>query len=240
MASRVQGVGELAALLDALREAAVGAHNLVELLRSHRVGPRQLARALPACLEGSTPEILSRLGDALVGVLGCPAPALNGLIDRAAVAHRRLAAGQSLRASQLGARSRLELDAAAVTLARDLSVLSRGAELLVAAASPRVVSVELGDLLRDDAGTADGEGGLAIQTDPRVASAMIALARAIAGASCAGVTSRDPDGRVRVTFACGAPFDAAAQAALQPVVATAAAMVGHGLSIGEAHVELLF
>jgi hypothetical protein len=231
----------LLAVGGAIREAAAGAHNLVELIRSQRVGPRPLAEAIPTCVEGAPPEMLRRLEAACQSVMGKRDPDVSALVERVVDGQRGLRAASMLRASRLGARARLELEVSVSALARDLSALSRSAELLGAASIPRKVVVELDELLVP-AGTSDSRGhGGALRTDPRIAAAMISLAQALSSDASKPVVSRDDDGRLRLCFS--RTNGAAPESAAGPspsLVSAAASLVGHSVIIGTHQIELLF
>lgn len=242
-------VNELLSVGGAIREAAAGAHNLVELIRSQRVGARPLAEAIPTCVEGAPPEMLRRLEIACQSVIGKRDPDVSALVERVIDGQRGLRAASLHRASRIGARARLGLEVSVSALARDLSALSRSAELLGAASTPRKVVVELDELLASavpfhSRGDGDGEGrgeGGAFRTDPRIATAMIDLARSLSSDPRQPLVSRDRDGRLRLRFARANGSDPDSAAAPTPsLVSAAASLVGHAVIIDSDQIELLF
>jgi len=143
---------DLSSLVGEVREGVTLVQNLVQILRSPRVGPRQLSRALPELVSACDQVVgpLSRLATASADVLSTDRPAVEALAE---LSSRSIACLRAVSAQLadtvgegLGARRRLEIDALASSAAEELSELCRLGELASYVAAPRPDRVDLADV----------------------------------------------------------------------------------------------
>jgi len=149
---RQTGIDEdLSSLVGEVREGVTLVQNLVQVLRSPRVGPRQLSRALPelasACEQAIGP--LSRLAASSMDVLSKDTSAVGALSElsaRAIACLRAVSTRLADTSDRLGARRRLEIDALAASAVKELTALCSLGELVSYLAAPRPGDVDLADV----------------------------------------------------------------------------------------------
>lgn len=209
--SVVQRDEDLSSLVGELREGVTLVQNLVQILRSPRLGPRQLSRELPELAQASdqVAQPLRRLAAASADVLAAEPEAVEALTllsERATTAQRQVSAELTdLSHDELGARRRLEIDAVASTAVEHLAALCHLGELLSFAASPRIASVDLADVA--DVGRERPQAERMARADSRMVRLLLDMAvRELAHVSLENVAGteivelgRTPDGRVMIT-----------------------------------------
>jgi hypothetical protein len=190
---------DLVGVVGAVREGVTTVDNVVTVLRSPRVGPRQLLRALPDLVDAvrAVAEVFARV-DALVTWLFAPSdPARDAVARMGATAKTSLLAlADALElgvASGLGARVRLELEAHASEVAARLALVGVVVELLPAAAAPHLASLDLADLVEG------ARGHDPIRADPQVFAGLLEAASRV---SCGmpwrrAASARPPEVRKR-------------------------------------------
>lgn len=216
----------LSIALGAVREGAQAIDNLSHLLRARRVGPRAIAVALGEVREGcrELSAALSALETELCAELSLSHPRAP---DAEGIARRLLSQGSACAAalaSQLDmkgkadARTRLSLEDLARRSAAKFDAVIFLAELLAAAASQKVVPLDIGDALLELASVKGGAARVKVSVglsgprifagDARVVSGLLWLsigrvARAASSNPSIAVTGSS-DGGVEVRVSAGA------------------------------------
>lgn len=181
----------LAELRGPIRDGVAAVQAFGQLLRSPKVGPRQLGRALPDVLRGAW-QLSEDLAEAATGlgpglpeaVGGAVVVALSAARDRTAVFAATLE-GHGDKAIE--ARRRLELEGAVIRLSRELEGALCVIDFALAAASPRKVFLGVADLLRERKpppalvqvpGVLDTPG-MSVDADPLLISSLLDVATAL-------------------------------------------------------------
>lgn len=181
----------LAELRGPIRDGVAAVQAFGQLLRSPKVGPRQLGRALPDVLSG-TWQLSRDLGQAATGLgPGLPEGVGNSVVlalsagrDRTAVFAATLEGHED---KTVEARRRLELEGAVIRLSRELEGALCVIDFALAAASPRKVFLGLADLLRERKpppalvlipGVLDTPG-MSVDADPLLVSSLLDAATAL-------------------------------------------------------------
>lgn len=189
------GGGDIDVARGAIREGVAAIHNLGQLLRSPRVGPRPLARAIPEVREGC--EALRGALDDLRTALGARLGAETDLAQLAGAAldlAARRVEGLALALEgnekrPVEARRRLAVEGEVRKVAGDLDTVLWLVDLLAAVASPRPVQVDLAEVLRNRWSPVPAASSVPVRVDvgadasfsgdPRVAPLLIELAVAV-------------------------------------------------------------
>ena len=147
---RSEAKAELSRAVGSVREGAIAMENLGQLLRSPRVGPRSLSRALPALQEA--PQALAAAFSAVeraarVAADVAPEEEASTVLSGARAILDELRAELAELRGSVGARARLMLEARVRRVRQACAPALALCDALGHAAEPRPVVVDLGELL---------------------------------------------------------------------------------------------
>jgi hypothetical protein len=213
---------DIAVARGGVRDGIAAIQNLAHLLRSARVGPRSIARAVPEVRAGCAGlrRAMVALEEAIAAEVGVDRETVLGASTVLAFAAQRATEVEELLDVQgrLETKHRLHLDAAVGVAAAELGTVLTVIELLSETARRRASPVDLGDVFDESwkhASVPSVPVTLALGDhrgfagDPRHAAGVLELAVALVigrRVECPTLSARrTDDGRLSVSVAAGAP-----------------------------------